>query len=146
MSILPETGLQLLSCVTSTGTLELSLADCPVVAPKDSQVVVQVQASPINPSDLGLLLGLADISTARSVADGSHPRVEADVPAAILPHLSARFDEAMPVGNEGSGIVVAAGASPEAQALLGKTVGVLGGAMYSQYRTCLLYTSDAADE
>ena len=135
MSTLPETGLQLLSCVTSTGTLQLSLADCPVDAPKDSQVVVQIQASPINPSDLGLLLGLADISTARSVADGAHPKVEADVPAGILPHLSARFDEAMPVGNEGSGVVIAAGDSPEAQALLGKTVGVLGGAMYSQYRT-----------
>jgi NADPH2:quinone reductase len=78
---------------------------------------------------------MADVSTARSVADGAHPKVEADVPAGILPHLSARFDEAMPVGNEGSGVVVAAGASAEAQALLGKTVGVLGGAMYSQYRT-----------
>ena len=62
MSTLPETGLQLLSCVTSTGTLQLSLADCSVDAPKDSQVVVQIQASPINPSDLGLLLGLADIA------------------------------------------------------------------------------------
>jgi NADPH2:quinone reductase len=135
MSTLPDNGLQLLSCVTATGKLQLSLTDSPILAPTDSEVVVQVQASPINPSDLGLLLGMADITTAIAMTDGTHPRVEADIPQAILPHLSARFDEAMPVGNEGSGVVVAAGESTEAQALLGKTVGVLGGSMYSQYRT-----------
>ena len=136
MSDLPTTSRQLLSCVTSDGKLQLTIGDTPVVAPGDAEVVVRIEASPINPSDLGLLLGMADITNAQIAGEN---RVEADVPANVLPMLKARFDEAMPVGNEGSGIVVAAGSSAEAQALLGKTVGVLGGAMYSEYRT--LHTS-----
>ena len=136
MSDLPTTSRQLLSCVTSAGKLQLTIGDTPVVAPGDAEVVVRIEASPINPSDLGLLLGMADITNAQIAGEN---RVEADVPANVLPMLKARFDEAMPVGNEGSGVVVAAGSSAEAQALLGKTVGVLGGAMYSEYRT--LHTS-----
>ena len=136
MSDLPTTSRQLLSCVTSGGKLQLTIGETPVVAPGDAEVVVRIEASPINPSDLGLLLGMADITQAQTVGEN---HVEADVPANVLPMLKARFDEAMPVGNEGSGIVVAAGSSAEAQALLGKTVGVLGGAMYSEYRT--LHTS-----
>ena len=122
--------------MTSDGKLQLTIGDTPVVAPGDAEVVVRIEASPINPSDLGLLLGMADITNAQIAGEN---RVEADVPANVLPMLKARFDEAMPVGNEGSGVVVAAGSSAEAQALLGKTVGVLGGAMYSEYRT--LHTS-----
>lgn len=136
MSDLPKTSRQLLSCVTSGGKLQLTIGETAVAAPADAEVVVRVQASPINPSDLGLLLGMADIANAQTM--GEH-HVEAEVPAKILPALKARFDEAMPVGNEGAGVVVAAGSSAEAQALLGKTVGVLGGAMYSEYRT--LHTS-----
>ncbi len=136
MSDLPTTSRQILSCVTSGGKLQLTIGDTPVVAPGDAEVVVRIEASPINPSDLGLLLGMADILKAQTVGEN---HVEADVPANVLPMLKARFDEAMPVGNEGSGVVVAAGSSAEAQALLGKTVGVLGGAMYSEYRT--LHTS-----
>ncbi len=136
MSNLPTTSRQLLSCVTSGGKLQLTIGETAVVAPSDAEVVVRVEASPINPSDLGLLLGMADVSNAQTV--GEH-HVEADVPEKILPALKARFDEAMPVGNEGAGVVVAAGGSAEAQTLLGKTVGVLGGAMYSEYRT--LHTS-----
>ena len=129
MSDLPTTSRQLLSCVTLDGKLQLTIGDTPVVALGDAEVVVRIEASPINPSDLGLLLGMADITNAQIAGEN---RVEADVPANVLPMLKARFDEAMPVGNEGSGIVVAAGSSAEAQALLGKTVGVLGGAMYSE--------------
>ena len=136
MSNLPTTSRQLLSCVTSGGKLQLTICETAVVAPSDAEVVVRVEASPINPSDLGLLLGMADVGNAQTV--GEH-HVEADVPEKILPALKARFDEAMPVGNEGAGVVVAAGGSAEAQTLLGKTVGVLGGAMYSEYRT--LHTS-----
>lgn len=136
MSELPTTSRQLLSCVTSSGKLQLTIGETHVTPPGDSDVVVRVEASPINPSDLGLLLGMADIGNAQTVGEN---HVEADVPAQILPMLKARFDQAMPVGNEGSGVVIAAGASPEAQALMGKTVGVLGGAMYSEYRT--LHTS-----
>ena len=142
MSELPATSRQLLSCVTSSGKLQLTIGETPIAAPGDAEVLVRIEASPINPSDLGLLLGMADIANAQTVG-ANH--VEADVPENILPMLKARFDEAMPVGNEGAGVVVAAGASAEAQALLGKTVGVLGGAMYSEYRTlhlsqCLVMT------
>lgn len=131
MSAIPQTGLQLLTTIKSSGELELKLADAPVAAPADDEVLVRIEASPINPSDLGLLIGPADVSTLQN--DG---RVTtAKVPERFLPALKARLDEAMPVGNEGAGVVIAAGAAPEAQALLGKTVALLGGAMYAQYRT-----------
>jgi len=92
---------------------------------------------------LGLLLGMADVSSAVSNGDAGQPTLTADIPAGLLKHLGGRLDQPMPVGNEGAGTVVAAGASAAAQAMLGRTVGVLGGAMYTQYRTlnvhqCLL--------
>ncbi|MET3760796.1 zinc-binding dehydrogenase [Sphingomonas sp. UYEF23] len=130
----PSTGLQLLSRVTKDAHLEVSLIDQPVPAPRDDQVVVKVLATPINPSDLGLLFGAADMSSAVATTRDGHPLVTADVPPGGMRAMAGRLDEAMPVGNEGSGIVVAAGASPAAQALLGKTVAMLGGAMYAQYR------------
>jgi NADPH:quinone reductase-like Zn-dependent oxidoreductase len=128
-------GLQLRSLVKSSGVLELSLESVETPAPADGEVVVRVQASPINPSDLGLLLGPADISSARVSKNANGPVVTFDIPERLQRMVAARADESMPVGNEGAGLVVAAGASPEAQALLGKTVAVLGGAMYGQYRT-----------
>jgi NADPH:quinone reductase len=135
MSELPSSGLQLRSMVTSGGQLQLSLEDTPVPAPAANEVVVRIEASPINPSDLGLLLGMADLATAQQGGTADRPTVTADIPSGLVKHLSGRFDESMPVGNEGAGVVIAAGDSPEAQALMGKTVAVLGGAMYSQYRT-----------
>jgi len=148
MSQLPETGLQLRSLLKASGVLELSLATVAVTPPGPDEVVVRVEASPINPSDLGLLLGPADISTARVSGDAAHPVVTADVPATAMRAMTARLDESMPVGNEGAGVVIAAGSSDQAQALLGKTVAVLGGAMYAQYRTlnvsaCLVLPDDA---
>ena len=135
MSDLPSSGLQLQSLVTSAGKLELSLAEVDVAPLKPDQVLVRVEASPINPSDLGLLLGMADLSTAQQGGTAERPTVSADIPAGLLKHLGGRLDQPMPVGNEGGGVVIAAGESDEAQALLGKTVGALGGAMYGQYRT-----------
>jgi NADPH:quinone reductase len=133
---LPKTGLQMQTLVKESGELELFLASVPVAAPKDHEVVVKVLAAPINPSDLGLLVGGADMSTARaSVRDGL-PVISASIPAAGMRAMAGRVGEAMPLGNEGCGIVVAAGASPEAQALIGKTVALLGGALYAEYR-CL---------
>src|SRR6185436_2764987 len=82
-----------------------------------------------------LLLGPADVSTLKASGSKDSPVVTARVPEAMMRAVGARVDEAMPVGNEGAGVVVKAGASPEAQALLGKTVAILGGAMYAQYRT-----------
>ena len=98
-------------------------------------MLVRVEAAPINPSDLGLLFGAADMSTARLVRHAGQPRGHRDAfPDALMTAMAGRLDQSMPVGNEGAGVVVAAGSSAAAQALLGKTVAVLGGAMYSQYR------------
>jgi NADPH:quinone reductase-like Zn-dependent oxidoreductase len=127
-------GLQLRSLISKTGELELSLADIELPAPGPDQVLVKVEATPINPSDLGLLLGPADMATAKSSGSGNALRVTAKVPATALPLLAARLDQAMPVGNEGAGTVIQAGSSDAAQALLGKTVSMVGGGMYAQYR------------
>lgn len=126
------TGLELRSEVTSGGELKLSLAPVTVGPPGDGEVVVQVQAAPINPSDLGLLLGPAD--PAQLIADSNDhgPTLTGPIAADRMGAMKARLDKALPVGNEGAGKVVAAG--PGAEALLGKTVGMLGGAMYTQYR------------
>jgi NADPH2:quinone reductase len=127
--------LQLRSLIKSSGELELSLASLPIPAPRAEEVLVRVEASPLNPSDLGLLFGAADMGTARQSGTPDMPVVTATVPAAAMKAMAGRLDESMPVGNEGAGVVVGAGASDEAQALLGKTVAILGGAMYTQYRT-----------
>ncbi|TXL73532.1 NADH oxidase [Vineibacter terrae] len=137
------TGLELRSLIRKSGALELSLAKVAVPEPGPDQVVVQVQATPINPSDLGLLLGPADMSTATSSGSGAGIVVSAKVPAASLPFLAARLDQAMPVGNEGAGTVIAAGSAEAAQALRGKTVSMIGGAMYAQYR--LIKASDCQE-
>ena len=133
---MPSTALQLRSLVTPEGTLELSLATVTVPDPKPDEVVVRVEASPLNPSDLGLLFGGADMSTAKASGSTDSPAVTASIPAGLMKGVEARVGQSMPVGNEGAGVVVDAGSSDAAQALLGKTVAALGGAMYSQYR-CL---------
>ena len=137
---LPTSGLQLRSLVTAAGTLELSLVDTPVRAPGPDQILVRIEAAPINPSDIGLLFGAADMASARQAGMAAAPHVIADISAAGMRAMAARVGASMPVGNEGGGTVIAAGASPAAQALLGKKVGALGGAMYAEYRT--LRTSD----
>ena len=127
-------GLQLRSLITKGGELQLSLAKVDLPEPGPDQVLVKVEATPINPSDLGLLLGPADLTTAKSSGSGDGVTVTAKVPAATLPFLTTRLDESMPVGNEGAGTVIKAGSSDAAQALKGKTVSMIGGAMYAQYR------------
>lgn len=134
------TGLQLRSLIKKSGDLELSLARVEVPEPGPDQVVVRIEATPINPSDLGLLVGPADMSAATSSGSGESTVVKAKVSQASLPFLAARLDQAMPVGNEGSGTVIKAGSSDAAQALMGKTVSMVGGSMYAQYR--LLNTRD----
>ena len=129
-----RTGLQLRSLVKSTGDLELSLTSVPTPVPAANEVVVRVEAAPLNPSDLGLLFAGADMTKASQRGTKDQPLVAARVPEAALKSMAARFDLSMPVGNEGAGIVVEAGSSEAAQGLLGKTVAALGGAMYSQYR------------
>jgi len=131
MAGVPDKGLQLRSIIKSSGDLELSLAEVAVAAPTGDEVLVRIEGSPLNPSDLGLLLGPADLSTLKSAGGVT----SAKVPEHFLKAVKARLDESMPVGNEGAGVVIAAGPDPAAQALIGKTVALLGGAMYAQYRT-----------
>jgi NADPH:quinone reductase-like Zn-dependent oxidoreductase len=130
----PERALQLRSLVTRAGTIELSLAEVEVPEPSEGQVLVRVEAAPVNPSDLGLLLAGADVAKAEASGTTERPVVTAPLDAGAARAAAARVGESMPVGNEGAGRVVAAGASPAAQALLGKLVAVAGGAMYSQVR------------
>ena len=139
----PATSLQLRSHIKGSGELEISLASVPTPSPGPEQVLVRIEATPINPSDLGLLFGAADMAAARVTGSGASAVVTAPVSAGGLKAMAGRMDQAMPVGNEGAGVVVAAGASLQAQALLGKTVALIGGAMYAQYRVitaeqCLL--------
>jgi NADPH:quinone reductase-like Zn-dependent oxidoreductase len=127
-------GLQLRSLIKKSGELELSLAEVLIPEPGPDQVLVKVEATPINPSDLGLLLGPADMSTAKASGSGAAIKITAKVPEQALPFIAARLDQAMPVGNEGAGTVIKANSSEAAQALIGKTVSMIGGAMYAQYR------------
>lgn len=131
---LPATTLQLRSLVSRNGELTLSLTEEAIPQPAAHEVIVRVEAAPMNPSDLGLLFGAADLRTAKASGTASRPVVTASIPEAARKSMAGRLDQSMQIGNEGAGVVVAAGASPEAQALLGKTVAVLGGAMYTQYR------------
>ena len=126
--------LQLCSTVRKEGHLELSLVEVDMPTPGEDDVVIRVEASPINPSDLGLLFGMADMSTATLSGTGSNSLLTATIPKAMLRQVAARIDQSLPAGNEGAGVVVSAGSSQRAQSLVGKTVATLGGAMYAQYR------------
>lgn len=129
------TMLQLRSLIKRNAELILSLDEVPMPEPGPQDVLVQMQAAPLNPSDLGLLFGAADLSTLSASGSSQRPVIRATVPEKLMPGMAARLELSMPVGNEGAGLVVKAGASAEAQALLGKTVALLGGGMYSQYRS-----------
>lgn len=127
-----RTGLQLRSTVHSDGRLELSLRSAEVPKPGAGEILVRVEATPINPSDLGLLLGPADLSSVTVGGTPDNPTAVASIPAQRMPAMKARLDHPMPVGNEGAGVVIEAGEG--AEHLLGKAVALLGGSMYAQYR------------
>jgi NADPH:quinone reductase-like Zn-dependent oxidoreductase len=131
-----KTGLQLRSLIKKSGELELSLAEVAIPEPAADEVVVRVEASPINPSDFGLLVGAADMTTAKASGTEDSPVVTAKVPEVAMKAMAGRLDQSMPVGNEGAGVVVKTGSSDAAKALMGRTVAMIGGAMYAQYR-CL---------
>jgi NADPH:quinone reductase len=133
MTEIPATMRQLRSLVTPEGELRLSVATVETPRPREHEVLVRVEAAPISPSDLVLLLAMADVSRAAADPSAAAPTVTAPVAEPIVHALAARVDKPMVVGNEGAGVVVAAGDSPEAQALLGATVGFLGGAAYGEY-------------
>ncbi len=140
MSQALRTGLQLRSLVKANGELEITLRPETLAAPGADEVIVQMLATPLNPSDLGLLFGPADLSTLRQKESDSgspsEPAVVASIPPAAMKAMAARVDVALPVGNEGAGRVVEAGSSAAAQALMGKLVAAFGGGMYTQLR-CL---------
>ena len=145
---LPATALLLRSLIHASGELEISLVDEPLPVPGEHEVLIRIEATPLNPSDQGLLLGAADLGTVQAAGSPERPVLKAQVPAAAMPAMAARVGQSLPVGNEGAGTVVAAGTSAAAQALLGKKVAAIGGAMYAQYRCvpvsqCLLLPDDA---
>lgn len=131
---IPALSLQLHSLVKAEGTLELSLRDVATPVPQPNEVLVRVEAAPINPSDLGLLLAGADPEAASFGGSPDRPVVTFPLSPRALEALAGRVGDSMVAGNEGAGVVVATG-SDEAAALLGKTVAVAGGAMYAQYRS-----------
>jgi NADPH:quinone reductase-like Zn-dependent oxidoreductase len=131
----PTKGLELRSLV-SDGKLELSLVDVELSPPGPGEVIVRIEAAPLNPSDLGLLTGPADLATLDQGGTADRPVLTAEIPEQRMPMVRARLNESMPVGNEGAGTVVAAGDGTEE--LIGKTVAVIGGGMYTQYRKARL--------
>lgn len=128
-----DTNIQLTSTISENGKLTLALKNIEMPQPGPDEVVVRLEAAPLNPSDLGVLFSAADMSTAVQLGTVQNPVITADVPAQFMPSLKTRVDKATPVGNEGAGTVVAAGSSPAAQALIGKTVAVIGGGTYRQF-------------
>jgi NADPH:quinone reductase-like Zn-dependent oxidoreductase len=130
---IPTIGLQLRTIAKASGELELSLVPTPVTPPGPGHILVRIEASPINPSDIGLLFGAADMSAAVQSGTSDRPVITAPIPPALMRAMAGRLDESMPAGNEGAGTVIAAGEG--AEALIGKTVGMIGGEMYAEYRT-----------
>ncbi len=127
-------NLQLKSLVTDDGHLELLLETEEVSAPGNDEVIVEMHASPINPSDMGMLFASADMTTAEAAGTSDSPVVRAKIPEAMRSYVAPRVGKALACGNEGAGVVVSAGSSEAAQAIMGKTVAILGGAMYAKYR------------
>jgi NADPH:quinone reductase len=132
---IPAEALQLRSLVRAENMLELFLDTVAVAEPGPDEVLIRVEAAPVNPSDLGLLLAGADVTAASAAGTPQRPVITAPIPDAAMRGLTARIGIPMPAGNEGAGTVLAAGSSAAAQRLLGKKVAAAGGAMYSQYRT-----------
>ena len=126
------TGQELQSLITADGQLRLSLAPIALGDPGPGELVVRVEAAPINPSDLGVLMGPADAATLRTEGSADHPVLVADVPAQRMAAVQLRIGRPIPLGNEGAGTVVRAG--PDLQHLLGRTVAMAGGGMYATYR------------
>ncbi|MBH0006639.1 zinc-binding dehydrogenase [Psychrobacter sp. SWN149] len=138
-----DKNLQLISTVSDDNKLTLSLQDIDMPTPGADEIVVRIEAAPLNPSDFGVMFSAADMSTAVQSGTEQSPVVTADVPAKYMPSLKTRVGKDTPVGNEGAGTVIAAGSSPEAQALMGKMVAVIGGGTYRQYhcvnvKSCLV--------
>lgn len=137
-----DKNIQLTSTIGEDNKLRLALQDIEIPQPSTDEVVIRIEAAPLNPSDLRVMFSVADMKTVAQSGTEQDPVITADVPAKFMPAVKNRIGKATPVGNEGAGTVVAAGSSPAAQALMGKTVAVIGGGTYRQYlcanvRSCL---------
>jgi len=130
----PGTGRELRTLVTAQGTVEMSLEEVPVPEPAPDEVIVRVEAAPINPSDLGLLFAGADMATAAPSGPPGHPVLTATLSPAAMRALAPRVGKSLPAGNEGAGTVIATGSSEAARALQGRAVALAPGGMYTEYR------------
>lgn len=128
-----DTNIELISTISEDNKLELALREIEIPQPGENEVVIRIEAAPINPSDLGVMFSAADMTTARQSGSADRPVISADVPAKFMDAVKKRVGKAVPVGNEGAGTVVAAGSSAAAQSLMGKTVAVIGGGSYRKY-------------
>ncbi len=129
-------GLALHTTIGSDGSFRLSLDREEVTQPGPGEVTVRIEAAPINPSDIGLLLGPVDMASLNRSGKMHGSPLVGVVPPAALPATTARLDQCLPAGNEGAGTVVLAG--PGAEHLLGQTIAIFGGSAYAQYRTLSL--------
>lgn len=128
-----ENSKEIRSNVTSDGNIEISIASVEKPKPAENEVLIKVEASPINPSDLGLLISFAaDLDSLNVTGSGDETVAKMKVHPGLMKAMAPRLDQSMKVGNEGGGVIEGAGTG--AEDLIGKTVGVAGGAMYSQYR------------
>ena len=128
-----DTNIELTSTISENNKLELALREIEIPQPGENQVVIRVEAAPINPSDLGVMFSVADMTTAKQSGSADRPVISAEVPAKFMGAVKKRIGKAIPVGNEGAGTVVAAGSSAAAQSLMGKTVAFIGGGSYRKY-------------
>jgi NADPH2:quinone reductase len=126
---MPTTGKQLFTTLAGNGTLTVEVAETQFPDPTGNQVLVKMEAAPINPSDLALLLGQADLDN----GSYSHGKLVAKMPEPFHSAMKGRHDQRMPVGNEGAGTVIATGDSDMAKALMGQRVACVPGHAYSQY-------------
>lgn len=139
-----DKNIQLTSTISEDNKLTLALRNGDIPKPSSDEVIIRIEAAPLNPSDFGVLFSAADMSTAVQSGDDNNPIITADVPAKLMPSLKNRLGKQIPVGNEAAGTVIDAGTSPEAQALIGKTVSVIGGGTYRQFlcaniNSCLVH-------
>jgi NADPH:quinone reductase-like Zn-dependent oxidoreductase len=131
----PASGLQLRSFISEEGRLVLSLEDTPVEAPGPDQILIRVEAAPMNPTDIALLTAVASMSEAVQGGTAARPTISTDLPRGLLRAMRRRIGRSLPAGSEGAGTVIAAGAGAAAQALLGRRVACLCGEMFAEYRT-----------
>ncbi|MEM1132494.1 MAG: zinc-binding dehydrogenase [Pseudomonadota bacterium] len=131
---LPATYMKMHSTLHANGTLTMDMSEEAMPTPKTGEIVVRVEATPINPSDLGVMFGWADISGAKTEGEGTSSVLSMPVPEMGMGVMKARIDQRLAIGNEGAGTVVAAGDDDYSQSLIGKTVAIMGGGMYGQYR------------